>query len=242
MKEKNKGAHHLSERVEEALNYIEDDNKIMVDLAAKMLSADDSSLYAFDLFLCSVIKRSLSLSTGFITMIRDQNFICAAPLIRLQLDSALRVFAGFIVDNPRKFAEDVIKGEEIRNMKDRNGKQMTDWYLRNQLTSDSLRNLRANPDDFNNKKYAWVEAVYKNTSGYIHLSDKHFFNTIHPSDHSDGYIQISPKDVNISDEFYLDAISAFRASTEIIADFVHGWTFTKENPKKVAEMKAARNQ
>lgn len=222
MSNENKGAYQLSEIVEEALNYIEDDNKIMGNLAVKMLEANNSSLYAVDLFLCSVIKRSLSLSTGFITMIRDQNFICAAPLIRLQLDSALRVFAGTIVDSSRKFAEDVIKGEEIRNMKDRNGKKMTDRYL---------RNLLANSDDFNKKEYAWVEAVYKNTSGYIHLSDKHFFNTIHPSDQlddSDGYIEISPKDVNISDELYLDAISAFRASTQIIARFVDRWIFAKE--------------
>lgn len=217
---------HPSDIVKAALTNLEADEKTMLDQAADMMQAHDDALYGFDILVCAATNRSVALSAGFRTLIYDRNFICAGPLVRLQLDTALRVFAGFIVDKPHEFAVSVLEGKHIRNMKDRNGQRMTDHYLVTQLA----------------KEYPWIELVYENTSGYVHLSDKHFFNTFDYADREkrSGYVlKIGSCDIDFPDEIYLEAISAFRASTQILMRYIAGWIFTKANPKKVAAMKAA---
>ncbi len=207
---------HPSDIVKAALTNLETDEKTMLDQATDMMQAHDGAMYEFDFLVCSAINRSVALSAGFRTLIRDQNFICAGPLLRLQLDTAFRVFAGFIVDKPHEFATAVLEGKHIRNMKDRNGQRMTDHYLVTQLA----------------KEYPWIELVYENTSGYVHLSDKHFFNTFDYADREkrSGYVlKIGSCDIDFPDEIYLEAISAFRASTKILMRYINGWIFTKGN-------------
>ena len=217
---------HPSDTIKVALANLEADEKTMLDQATDMMQAHGGAIYEFDFLVCAAINRSVALSAGFRTMIRDQNFISAGALLRLQLDTAFRVFAGFIVDKPHEFAVSVLEGKHIRNMKDRNGQRMTDHYLVSQLV----------------KEYPWIELVYENTSGYVHLSDKHFFNTFDYADREkrSGYVlKIGSGDIDFPDEIYLEAISAFRASTQILMRYVNGWIFTKANPRKVAAMKAA---
>ena len=93
-------------------------------------------------------------------MIRDQNFICAGALLRLQLDTALRIMAGFIVEEPHKFADAVMAGSRINRMKDREGKRMTDRYLVTKMS----------------KNFPGVETVYEQTSNYIHFSNIHILS------------------------------------------------------------------
>ena len=222
-------SHHPSDIVKAALTNLEAEEKTILDYAADMMQAHNGALYEFDFLVCAAINRSVALSAGFRTMIRDQNFISAGALLRLQLDTAFRVFAGFIVDKPHEFAAAVLEGKHIRNMKDRNGQRMTDHYLVTQLA----------------KEYPWIESVYENTSGYVHLSNKHFFNTFDYADRENqsGYsLKIGSRDIDFPDETYLEAISAFRAATQILMRYINGWIFTKANPKKVAKMKAARKK
>src|SRR4051794_3184007 len=47
-----------------------------------------------DFILLGAVKRMLALSDGFRGHIRQKNFTCAAALLRLQLDTALRLHAG----------------------------------------------------------------------------------------------------------------------------------------------------
>src|SRR2546427_10538241 len=73
-------------------------------------------------FVAAALNRSLSLVLGFCDLIPD-NYICAAPLIRLQLDSAVRFSALWLVADPKDFAKRVSSGKPIRKLKDRDGQQ-----------------------------------------------------------------------------------------------------------------------
>lgn len=216
---------HPSDSIEAALADLEADEEAMLNRAANMIQAYDGAVYEFDLLANGAVNRSLALSAGFRALIRDQNLICAGALLRLQLDTALRFFAGFIVDKPQDFAIAVLKGEHIRKMKDQNGQFMTDRYLVTQLT----------------KEYSWVDPVYEKTSGYVHMSDTHIISTfdgINRGNRSIG-IKIGWRDKDLPDSVYLEAIAAFRESTKILARYIDGWIFTKANPDTVTKMKAA---
>ena len=212
-----------SEVIEAALAKVEADAKAMFELAGNMLRAYGGAMYGFDFLANAAVNRSLAVSSGFRTMIREQNLICAGALVRLQLDTVLRFFAGFIVDQPHEFALKVLEGNRIDRMKDKDGNLMKDRHLVTQLA----------------KEYPWVEEVYERASNYIHLSETHIFSTLSKIDQDAGKyrLKIGSLDRTFPDEVYIDAINTFRACTYIIARYIDGWTYTKDNPKMVAQMR-----
>lgn len=101
-----------------------------IEMGKEMLTAYNGSIYHFDLYANAVFHRLIMLLSGFIKLIPD-NFICAAPLVRLQLDNFLRMSAVHRVDMPsHEFAIAVIGGKRIRDMKDKVTKRkLTDAEL-----------------------------------------------------------------------------------------------------------------
>lgn len=172
-----------------------------------------------DIYAFMVLKRSISLVFGFTELIRNKNFLCAAPLIRLQADNLLRFHAAFLVENQSQFVVDVLQEKEVRKLKDRFGKNMTDAYLQEVLENE----------------YSWLKDVYKNTSGYIHLSEKHFFNTLRASESGEEGvldIYIGPDDKMVSDEVYEGAVEDMIRVTHALLTFIGNWAISKSKPSK----------
>ena len=160
----------------------------------------------------------MALSSGFRTLILERNLVCAGPLVRLQLDTSLRLFAGFIVEKPHDFAIEVFKGKHIRRMKDKDGNFMTDRYLVEKLA----------------KQYPWIEPVYERASDYVHLSGTHILSSVDIIDKETGVMGMKASflDKPFSDDIYIDAINAFRQCTRIVVIYIEGWIWTKNNPGK----------
>ena len=214
---------NASEVVKAALANIEADEKQLVAATGEMFQADGGAIYPFDLLANAAINRALALSSGFRTLILQRNLVCAGPLVRLQLDTSLRLFAGFIVEKPHDFAIKVLEGKHIRRMKDKDGNFMTDRYLVERLA----------------KQYPWIEAVYERASDYVHLSGTHILSSVDIIDKQSGTIGIKASflDKPFSDDIYTDAINAFRQCTRVIRIHVEGWILTKNNPEKVASLR-----
>lgn len=53
----------------------------------------------------------------------------AQTLLRAHIDTALRFSAALRVEDPHKFAIDVMAGERIDKMKDQSGQHLRDAYL-----------------------------------------------------------------------------------------------------------------
>ena len=62
------------------------------------------------MLLLAAAKRSIALPEGFTAMIRARNFHAAAPMVRMQLDTALRVAALRFVSDPHAYAAAVMEG------------------------------------------------------------------------------------------------------------------------------------
>ena len=75
-----------------------------------------------------------------------------------------------------------------------------------------------------------MKEVYEHTSGYVHLSDKAFFNAIgDPSKDSEYNLKISADDVYVPEEAYLDALYTFFKITGVLFSYLQGWVISKEN-------------
>ena len=145
----------MSDQIAASLKTTEELNKKLLSLSKEIAKAGD--FFHVDIMTMAVVNRSFELSKGFKILIEDENFLCAAPLLRLQIDNLLRYSATWLVEKPHEFVAEVIKGTAIKKLKDASGKNMTDYYLKTQLSAD----------------IPWISKVYDKTSGYIHLSDSH---------------------------------------------------------------------
>ncbi|MGQ2981856.1 hypothetical protein [Flavobacterium sp.] len=211
---------------DELLEILKESKKTHLSIAEKMLKADDNALYPLDLLAVGVFKRSISLIRGFTLLIENENFICAVPLIRLQMDNLLRFYASFIVKEPHKFATDIIDGKHIRNLKDSAGNKMTDRYLVDKMTQE----------------IPWIKSVYEKTSGYIHLSSEHVFDSFKGSQDYNKRklsIAITDRDEEVSEAIKIEAIKAMCHITQELLRYLYGWTWTKDNPKEMEKTMAS---
>ena len=108
--------------------------------------------YKFYYFVGTVINRALALNEGYVELTQKGNYLCAIPLIRMQLDNALICYSGLLVNAPYLFED-----SGIHKYKDKRGNMMFEKYLKQEL----------------NKEFRGVSTIYSETSKYVHLTTKH---------------------------------------------------------------------
>jgi len=139
---------------------------------------DRSDITHADFYAMGIARRATALSSGFRSMVERRNSLCALPIVRMQLDTALRLYAGFFVSDHLAFCDAVMRGARINKMKADDGKKMLDTYLLERVAA-------TNP---------WMRDVYDLTSGYIHFSGKHIVEAIKKDDAGDLKMVIGPND------------------------------------------------
>lgn len=205
-----------SHAVLSCLQAMDEDREHLVGLTLDMWRAADGGMYTLDMFANGAIHRSLALGSGFRSLVRDFNLLCAGAILRLQLDTALRFHAAYLAPQALDFADAVLRGEEIRKLKDRNNQQMHDAHLVKSLT----------------RFHPWVEPIYKQANGYVHLSEVHVVGTYGEANREEARIglQVTGQDPELPDSVYLETIGTFRAATEIFKEHLWGWIKLKRNP------------
>lgn len=181
--------------------------------------ADNGTVFSMDLYATAITHRAMCLISGFCLMIENQNFICAAPLVRLHLDNLLRLSAAWLVKDSYEFCQKVLKGEHVSNLKDRDNKNMRDRYLVNKIAVE----------------YPWVRKLYEETSGYVHFSHKHHFNTVNHVDDKEHSVEfaIGVSDINIPAGIREEATDAMIEITKALLRYLNCWALIKANPKEV---------
>lgn len=127
----------------------------------------------------------------------------------MQLDTALRLWAGFMYGNLATFAEHVHGGGSVRKLKSSRGLPLTDRTLVDDLA----------------KQYPWVARVYAATSGSIHLSERHINLVLHVADEDPPglSVRMGPEDELVSDDIFLESCEAFAAITRLVIDIIDRW-------------------
>jgi hypothetical protein len=205
--------------VSEAVQNLRASKKAHLDVWTYMMKG---VFFPLDLLAAATLNRSLCLIAGFCTLIESKNIVAAAPLLRMQLDNCLRFSASWLVEKPHEFAERILEGVPIRRLKDRHGNLMTDKHLVETLAAE----------------HPWIKPTYEKSSGYVHLSEKHFFNCMSVVSEKERIInlKISDEDAFIPDIIYLEGIATFAEATKTVLQFAKRWAFTRNNPKPVAEL------
>jgi len=213
--------------IDSALEKLSTLDRRQPDMWLRMLSAYQSQFYPVDVLAMAALNRSAALCQGFQNMVDQKNFICAASILRLQLDNALRFASVFLVSDPHSFASAIMDGKRIKDFEDKSGNLMTDAYLVKWMS----------------KKHAWIAKVYETTCGYIHLSDQHILQAIESRTDDRTFIfKMSATDEHLSEESFVEAIEAFCAATEVFHDYIEGWIYSKANPDLMAKIREAKQK
>lgn len=162
-----------------------------------------ASMRVLDFVFVGAIKRSLSLSSGLQAMVQAQNMICARAILRMQLDTDSRLLAYTYVKDPETMAREVIGGAALKKFKSTEGKPLVDSYLVDRMSVD----------------YPWVRGVYNYTSGYVHFSEKQFFDSISSMGSDDQrtfQLQVSHVDSKFPESSWEEVVACFNDLLDIL--------------------------
>jgi len=199
--------------LEEAIVGLKEREKILLNLAEKMFLADNGNMFRIDLFSIGAMKRTSSNLNGFLSLVEAKNMQSSQSLLRIQIDTFIRFHALTIVKDHNKFIDDILDDRHIRNIKDKDGNKMTDGYLVNLLTAE----------------YPWLKDTYKNLSGYIHFSGKHFFASVEDINDKKQALtfSIGKKDEQYSKESWVEIVQCFNESLDILFQYINSWIHVK---------------
>jgi hypothetical protein len=171
----------------------------------------EASFFPMDIIAWSVLERSLQLLKGFCLLMRNAGYVCAVPLLRIQLDSVLRFYGIVTMDDPHGAALSVIDGKALKNIKGIDGVKMTDAHLVERLSVK-------NPD---------IKTIYRAASSYVHLEKEHFVLFAARSkaicEEGKREICIGDDDSHISTENKVGLIHCFRVITEAVLNLIEHW-------------------
>lgn len=202
--------------IEQYLETISDFDKKLIKTTGKITRANNGAMYQMDLFSLAVVNRSLELSKGFESMIKAELFLCAAPLLRLQLDNLLRYSALWLIEDPDAVCLEVLGGKPIRKIKDKSGKKMTDAHLVSVLS----------------KEIDWISPVYEKTCGYVHFSESHLHKTLLSANGGKVEVGIGDKAKPVPDSALKEACAAYQAITIELLSYLEGWLQRKQSYEK----------
>ncbi len=193
-----------------------------LDVLHQILEADEGRIFGVDQIVTGVINRSLHLIDGFTTMVEKQNVLCANALLRLQIDTIIRFYACWLVDDPHSLILPLLQEKPLSTIKSKEGKPLSDKYLVNEAS----------------KLYPWINSVYKKTSGFIHLSMPHIVAPFEERLSSRSFV-VSVGKPGLGrpwrEKEMIESVEAFIEATKCVLHLATSWLVTKS--KEAAKRK-----
>jgi hypothetical protein len=195
-----------------------------VDLSERFLLTSDGDIFSVDLMIAAVMNRSYSLVDGFIDAFDSWNLVVAAPVLRIQIDSLVRLAYMASAPSSEEVAAYLIRGGEFRKLRDKGGKKLTDRRL----------------IELADTAHPWVKGVYEATSGWVHLSPTHMYATwqVHDSEPAEneeetyktllGAIPTRPEQIPVS--ALRELLGGMTKATAEIFAYVEVWESRKGLP------------
>lgn len=126
---------------------------------AEMLSCD-GKFYPTDLYTTAIINRAMAINDAYFRLTKLDNYVAAAPYVRMQMDNCINAYAGIIVSKKDvlKFINHFIAGKDIYKFKDAKRNPLYEKYVVQEL----------------NKIFPSFKKGYEYYNDMVHLSNQHF--------------------------------------------------------------------
>lgn len=192
-----------------------------INFYAEKLQNSGLKMCLFDTFCVAQLNRSLNLIDAFITLAKMDNYITSLALVRLHLDTLLRLYAIKLTKRDvNQVVEEILNGKKIDKLKD----GITDKPLRDSYLKDKVSEM---------ENYTWVKETYEKSSGFVHFSD----NILRASNLGDTSTMTLSNSVKVGSDFISDsdkkvACVQMIKITEGILGLINKWIKQKEQVVK----------
>ncbi|KKC31486.1 hypothetical protein [Devosia psychrophila] len=156
-------------------------------------------------YALAAINKTASLTHAFCTLTRAKNTLAASSLIRLQLDTGLRMFGLSLVDNVEAAGERLMNDEKYSKLKSRQGEPLSDAVLHRRL----------------NQHYPGLTKAYEATSAYVHLSSAHIKTGLSERPGTPVlFFHLNGTDDARPDEWFAEIVDSFDQATSLTAELI----------------------
>jgi len=172
------------------------------NLPKDFLGPEGATLPDIEWFALAAIKKTASLSQAFCMLIRAKNTLSAAALVRLQLDTAMRIFGLTLVADVEAAGAHLMNDGSYRKLRSRDNQPLTDAFLHRKL----------------NEQYPGLTQAYEDASAYVHLSGLHIKTGLRSRPGTPTlYFNLSGTDQGRPDEWFAGLVDAFDQATKLTA-------------------------
>ncbi len=204
------------EKLGAALSELEKLDSEFMTLGRRMLVEE---AFLTDLLMVGMLNRGLQLLHGFMLLVRNEHFVSAAPFVRLQIDNCCRHFAGSLVESADELAMQLMEGQRLDKLVDRDGKRMTDAYLLERLAEAA--------------EEPWLRPVYEKASGFVHFSGAHILAAAQANAEDRTFaLRIYRKETNVPEALWVELVEAFGAATDLLLRLTAGWVAQKDEERE----------
>lgn len=203
-----------SEEILKGIKYIENQQDILLELTTKMLKAKNGELLLNDLFFVGAVNRTMKLLAGIVALLPLQNFTACGALLRMHLDTLMKMSYVAQSNDNSEAVQKFIEGEEFYKMKNNLGERLNDKTLK----------------EYTKKYFPQVETVYKETSRLVHFTDKNVVGAFYGKKNSS--MAISKKDFMWDEDSIKSLIGACVSITSVIASILEAWVIVKSGDVK----------
>lgn len=183
-----------------------------------MLHMSAGDFGVLDMIVSGSIQRSYHLVEGFIRTWDGWNITAAAPLVRLQIDSLIRL--SYLLRHPdaHALAHQLLRVDSFRELRDDHNQRLTDRVLVNSAAGH----------------YPWLPPVYDKANEWVHFSTRHLCNTFFAPDAPENALRIEgriPLDpTRIPLRFLDELLGAMTEATHCLLDLAEAWAEAKPPP------------
>lgn len=194
--------------LEAALRKIEDTAAALLKIPPTYIGPLGTQVPDIAWYVFAAIKKTRSLSHAFCLLIREKNSLAATALIRLQLDTALRISGLSLVDDLEDAGAKLMNDENFGKLKARDKRSLTDAFLHENL----------------DKHYPGLSYAYKATSSYVHLSASHIKpGLVGQPCSSTLFFHMNATDDAKPYESFADIVDWFDQATELTANMIENF-------------------
>jgi hypothetical protein len=150
-----------------------------------------------EVLMAVALQRSRDLLQAYTAMAGQRNITAASAIIRMQLDSVMRVNACFLVEDPLALWQLLKEGKPWSRLRSSEGRELRDVYLHEKLS----------------ERFPWASELYDRMSGFIHLSRPHLEAATSGEDFLGMMIFQGPSGERVTDQQLADNASWFVKTT-----------------------------
>lgn len=191
-----------------AIDFLGDQQDKLFEIFRELCGAGGGTFFNVDLVLISAINRSVEVIQGFRTSYPSWNFTVAAPLVRLHIDTLLRLNYVLMCPADSGCVEMMLSGKPLRKAKD----FIPDEGQKPEKLLDAVLVRKAAVN------YPWLPNVYEKASGWVHMSEVHHNQTWQVED-SGAFYASCPTDISTYPyDFVEQLLWAMNETTKAISD------------------------